>query len=72
VFAASAGAPADSGRSPLRWSYAGPVDTKKYSEARKSLMQQIAQRQQQMEEQKKRRGARVPRAPRRKAPCLRK
>lgn len=36
-------------------SYAGPpIDTKQYSEARKSLMQQIAQRQHQlMEEQKK-------------------
>jgi len=36
-------------------SYAGPpIDTKQYSEARKSLMQQIAQRQQQLiEEQKK-------------------
>jgi invasion protein IalB len=36
-------------------SYGGPpIDTKQYSEARKSLMQQIAQRQQQlMEEQKK-------------------
>jgi invasion protein IalB len=36
-------------------SYAGPpIDTKKYSEARKSLMQQIAQRQHQlMEEHKK-------------------
>ena len=40
-------------------SYSGPpIDTKQYSEARKSLMQQIAQRQQQlMEEQKKKQGA---------------
>jgi invasion protein IalB len=40
-------------------SYGGPpIDTKQYSEARKSLMQQIAQRQQQLiEEQKKKQGA---------------
>ncbi len=53
-------------------SYAGPpIDTKKYSEARKSLMQQIAQRQQQlMEEQKKQQEAQgaAPGAPPAKAP----
>ena len=57
-------------------SYAGPpIDTKQYSEARKSLMQQIAQRQQQlMEEQKKQQetqGA-APGAPPAKAPPAKK
>jgi invasion protein IalB len=53
-------------------SYAGaPIDTKQYSEARKSLMQQIAQRQHQlMEEQKKKQEAQgaAPAAPPAKAP----
>jgi len=54
-------------------SYAGPpIDTKQYSEARKSLMQQIAQRQHQLiEEQKKKQEAQqgaAPAAPPAKAP----
>jgi invasion protein IalB len=55
-------------------SYAGPpIDTKQYSEARKSLMQQIAQRQHQLiEEQKKKQEAQqgaTPAAPPAKAPA---
>ena len=45
-------------------SYAGaPIDTKQYSEARKSLMQQIAQRQQQLIEEQKKQGAQQGAAP---------
>jgi invasion protein IalB len=52
-------------------SYAGPpIDTKQYSEARKSLMQQIAQRQQQLieEHKKKQQEGAAPAAPPARAP----